>query len=87
MKKLNLQFKVNTKKIPINKIPVNDVSSQHHSILKHYFNASQDFQFQFNHQLNSSIEDQVGNYNVNIINGFRASSAKIFLNQLKIIPI
>ena len=59
MKKLKLPIKVISKKIPINKIPVNDVSNEHHPILKHYFAASQDFDFQFNRQLNSSIEDQV----------------------------
>ena len=32
----------------INKIPVNDVSNEHHSILKNYFNAANDFHFQFN---------------------------------------
>ena len=73
----------NTKKIPLNKIPVNDVSNQHHSILKNYFDAARDFEFKFNKQLNSSTENQVGNYNVNILNGFRASSAKIFLNSIK----
>ena len=81
--KIEVPIKGKSKKIPINKIPVNDVSNEHHSILKNYFNAANDFHFQFNHQLNSSIEDQVGNYNVNIINGFRASSAKIFLKPIK----
>ena len=81
--KIEVPIKGKSKKIPINKIPVNDVSNEHHSILKNYFTAANDFHFQFNRQLNSSIEDQVGNYNVNIVNGFRASSAKIFLKPIK----
>ncbi len=76
-------IQVKTKKLPLNKIPVNDVSNHHHALLKNYFAAANDFQFKFNRQLNSSIEDQVGNYNVNIFNGFRASSAKIYLNPIK----
>ena len=72
-----------TKKITSNKIPVNDVSNQHHQILKNFFNAASDFKFKLNRQLNSSIENQVGNYNVNIINGFRASSSKVFLKPIR----
>ena len=81
--KIEVSIQGKTKKMPLNKIPVNDVSSQHHPILKNYFAAANDFHFKFNQQLNSSIDDQVGNYNVNIINGFRASSAKIFLKPIK----
>ena len=80
-----IEFAINdkTKKIPSNKIPVNDVSNQHHPILKNFFDAADDFKFTFNKQLKSSIENQVGNYNVNIFNGFRVSSAKIFLKPIK----
>ena len=81
--KIEVPIQGKTKKMPLNKIPVNDVSSQHHPILKNYFAAANDFHFKFNQQLSSSIDDQVGNYNVNIINGFRASSAKIFLKPIK----
>ena len=80
---IELAVQSNTKKIPPYKIPVNDVSSQHHPILKHYFAASQDFEFKRNNELNSSTDNQVGNYNVNILNGYRASSAKIFLKPIK----
>ena len=73
----------NTNRLPSNKIPVNDVSSQHHSILKNFFDASKDFDFTFNKQLESSIENQVGNYNVNIFKGFRTSSSKVFLKPIK----
>ncbi len=72
-----------TKKIPYNKIPVNDVSDQHHKILKNFFDAASDFKFKFNKNLTSSSVNQVGNYNVNILNGFRASSAKFFLKPIK----
>ena len=82
-KHIELAVQSDTKKIPPYKIPVNDVSSQHHPILKHYFAASKDFEFKKNNELNSSTDNQVGNYNVNILNGYRASSAKIFLKPIK----
>ncbi len=80
-----IEFKVNenTKTLPSNKIPVNDISKQHHSILKNFFDASKDFDFTFNKQLKSSTENQVGNYNVNIFKGFRTSSSKVFLKPIK----
>ena len=80
-----IEFAVNnkTKRLPSNKIPVNDISKQHHPILKNFFDASNDFNFTFNKQLKSSIEDQVGNYNVNIFKGFRTSSSKVFLKPIK----
>ena len=80
-----IEFAVNdkTKILPTNKIPVNDVSKQHHPILNNFFDASKDFDFTFNKPLKSSIENQVGNYNVNIFKGFRASSSKVFLKPIK----
>ncbi len=80
-----IEFAVNnkTKRLPSNKIPVNDISKQHHPILKNFFDASNDFNFTFNKQLKSSIENQVGNYNVNIFKGFRTSSSKVFLKPIK----
>ncbi len=73
----------NSKILPSNKIPVNDISKQHHPILKNFFEASKDFNFTYNKQLKSSTENQVGNYNVNIFRGFRASSSKVFLKPIK----
>ena len=83
-----IEFAVNnkTKRLPANKIPVNDISKQHHAILKNFFDASNDFNFTFNKQLKSSIENQVGNYNVNIFKGFRTSSSKVFLKPIKSHP-
>ena len=80
-----LEFAVNEEQneLPINKIPVNDVSSQHHPILDNFFNAAKEFNFEFNKQLNSTIQNQVGHYNVNIYKGFRNSSAKSFLKPIK----
>ena len=80
-----IEFAVNdnTKRLPSNKIPVNDISNQHHQILKNFFDASKDFDFKVNKQLESSIENQVGNYNVNIFKGFRTSSSKVFLKPIK----
>ena len=69
--------------LAINRIPVNDVSKQHHPILDNFFKASKDFNFNFNKQLNSSSEDQVGHYNVNIYKGLRNSSAKSFLKPIQ----
>ena len=83
-----IEFAVNdnTKRLPSNKVPVNDISKQHHPILKNFFDASKDFDFTFNKQLKSSIENQVGNYNVNIFKGFRTSSSKVFLKPIKSHP-
>ena len=80
-----IEFAVNdnTKRLPSNKVPVNDISKQHHPILKNFFDASKDFDFTFNKQLKNSIENQVGNYNVNIFKGFRTSSSKVFLKPIK----
>ena len=79
-----IEFAVNdkTKKLPSNKIPVNDISKQHHPILKSFFAASKDFDFTYNKQLQNSVENQVGNYNVNIFKGFRASSSKAYLKPI-----
>ena len=80
-----IEFAVNenTKRLPSNKIPVNDISKKHHPILKNFFDASKDFNFTFNKNLKSSIENQVGNYNVNIFKGFRTSSSKVFLKPIR----
>jgi len=79
-----IEFAVNdkTKRLPSNKIPVNDISKQHHPILKSFFAASKDFDFTFNKQLQSSVKNQVGNYNVNIFKGFRVSSSKVYLKPI-----
>ena len=52
-----IEFAVNnkTKRLPSNKIPVNDISKQHHPILKNFFDASNDFNFTFNKQLKLSL--------------------------------
>ena len=83
-----IEFSVNEKinRLPPNKIPVNDVSKKHHPILRNFFDASQDFNFTLNKQLKSSLENQVGNYNVNIFDGFRTSSSKAFLKPIKTHP-
>ena len=80
-----IEFAVNenTKRLPSNKIPVNDISKKHHPILNNFFDASKDLNFTFNKNLKSSIEDQVGNYNVNIFKGFRTSSSKVFLKPIR----
>ena len=80
-----IEFDVNenSKTLPSNKIPVNDISKQHHPILNNFFNASKDFNFTYNKQLKTSTENQVGNYNVNIFKGFRTSSSKVFLKPIK----
>jgi len=80
--KIEFTVNDNTKRLPSNKIPVNDVSEQHHQILKNFFDASRDFDFTFNKQLKSLVGNQVGNYNVNIFKGFRTSSSKVFLKPI-----
>jgi len=80
--KIEFTVNDNIKRLPSNKIPVNDVSEQHHKILKNFFDASRDFDFTFNKQLKSSVGNQVGNYNVNIFKGFRTSSSKVFLKPI-----
>ena len=83
-----IEFSINDKIniLPSNKIPVYDVSKKHHPILRNFFDASQDFNFTLNKQLKSSLENQVGNYNVNIFDGFRTSSSKAFLKPIKTHP-
>jgi len=83
-----IEFSINDKIniLPSNKIPVNDVSKKHHPILRNFFDASQDFNFTLNKQLKSSLENQVGNYNVNIFDGFRTSSSTAFLKPIKTHP-
>ena len=83
-----IEFSINDKIniLPSNKIPVNDVSKKHHPILRNFFDASQDFNFSLNKQLKSSLENQVGNYNVNIFDGFRTSSSTAFLKPIKTHP-
>ena len=80
-----IEFSINDKIniLPSNKIPVNDVSKKHHPILRNFFDASQDFNFTLNKQLKNSLENQVGNYNVNIFDGFRTSSSTAFLKPIK----
>ena len=74
---------LNDHHLPINKIPVNDVSNFHHPILKYYFNASKELGIPFNKNLNTSIKDQVGHYNINTFRGYRASSSSAFLHPIK----
>ena len=80
-----IEFSINDKIniLPSNKIPVNDVRKKHHPILRNFFDASQDFNFTLNKQLKNSLENQVGNYNVNIFDGFRTSSSTAFLKPIK----
>ncbi len=80
-----IEFSINDKIniLPSNKIPVNDVRKKHHLILRNFFDASQDFNFTLNKQLKNSLENQVGNYNVNIFDGFRTSSSTAFLKPIK----
>tara|TARA_Y100000590_G_scaffold470638_1_gene667258 strand:+ start:3486 stop:5105 length:1620 start_codon:yes stop_codon:yes gene_type:complete len=65
------------------KIPVNDVSSQHHPILNSFFDAAREFKFDFNKQLKSTIENQVGHYSINTFKGYRVSSSNAFLKPIK----
>ncbi len=65
-----------------NKIPVNDVSNLHHSILKYFFNGCNELNIKFNRNLNTNSSNQVGHYNINTFKGFRYSSSKVFLKPI-----
>ena len=64
------------------KIPVNNVSKHHHPILEYFFNASNEIGIKKNTNLTTSIENQVGHYNINTYNGTRHSSSKVFLKPV-----
>lgn len=66
----------------INKIPVNDVSSMHDPILNNFFKAASELNISYKKNLETSLSDQVGHYNVNTCNGFRYSSSKSFLKPI-----
>ena len=64
------------------KIPVNNVSKHHHPILEYFFDASNEIGIKKNTNLTTSIENQVGHYNINTYNGTRHSSSKVFLKPV-----
>ena len=64
------------------KIPVNNVSKHHHPILEYFFAASNEIGIKKNTNLTTSIENQVGHYNINTYNGTRHSSSKVFLKPI-----
>ena len=65
-----------------NKIPVNDVSSLHHPILKNFFEATKEQGVEFNQNLTSDTINQVGHYNINTRNGYRFTSSDGFLKPI-----
>ena len=65
-----------------NKIPVNDVSSLHHPILKNFFDAVKEHGVVFNQNLTSDTINQVGHYNINTRNGYRFTSSDGFLKPI-----
>ena len=65
-----------------NKIPVNDVSKFHHSILKYFFEGCSDLGIKYNKILDTKSQNQVGHYNINTFNGKRQSSSKVFLKSI-----
>ena len=65
-----------------NKIPVNDVSKSHHTILKYFFDGCSELNIKFNRNLNTDISNQVGHYNINTFKGIRHSSSKVFLKPI-----
>ena len=64
------------------KIPVNNVSKHHHPILEYFFDASNEIGIKKNTNLTTSIENQVGHYNINTYKGTRHSSSKVFLKPV-----
>jgi len=76
----NIEIKDNA--FPINKIPVNDVSSLHHPMLKNFFNAANELNIPFKKNLTTNSDNQIGHYNINSCNGYRFSSSKAFLRPV-----
>tara|TARA_B100000963_G_scaffold207588_1_gene180868 strand:- start:503 stop:2116 length:1614 start_codon:yes stop_codon:yes gene_type:complete len=72
----------NTSNLENNKIPVNDVSNQHHSILKYFFKGCKELNIKFNRNLNTENTNQVGHYNITTFKGTRHSSSKVFLKPI-----
>ena len=65
----------------LNQITVNNVSSQHHSILKNYFMAARELNIPLVDSFNSAKSEGVGHYDITTRNGFRWSAADGFLNN------
>ena len=72
----------NSISLNLNKMPVNDVSEQHHPILKYFFNGCDEMNIPFNKNLNTELNDQIGHYNITTFKGRRYSSSKAFLNPI-----
>ena len=68
--------------LSLNKMPVNDVSEQHHPILKYFFDGCDEMNIPFNKNLNTDLNDQIGHYNITTFKGRRYSSSKAFLNPI-----
>ena len=60
------------------KITVNDVSSQHHDILKYYFRGTKELNLPFIKNFNKFDLEGIGNYNITTRNGYRWSAAMDF---------
>ena len=67
---------------PENKIPVNDVSKLHHSIIRNFFKAAEELNIKVNKNFSTTNENQFGHYNINTNRGIRYSSAKSFLKPI-----
>ncbi len=63
--------------LSLNKMPVNDVSEQHHPILKYFFDGCDQMSIPFNKNLNTELKDQIGHYNITTFKGRRYSSSKL----------
>ncbi len=64
-----------------NQIVVNDVSSQHHSILNNYFFGAKELNIPIIDSFNSDKSEGVGHYEITTRNGFRWSAADGFLKE------
>ena len=65
-----------------NNIVVNNVSSQHHSILENYFLAANQLNIPKVNSFNSDKSEGVGHYDINTRNGYRWSAADGFLKEI-----
>ena len=81
-KEIEKHISLNDYSAIFNKIPVNNVSSLHHPILKNFFEAAKEQGVSFNQNLTSDTINQVGHYNINTRNGYRFTSSDGFLRPI-----
>ena len=80
-KKIEKKITIKDRENILDKIAVNNVSSQHHSILKNYFLAANHLDIPIVDSFNSNNSEGVGHYDITTRNGYRWSAADGFLKD------